>query len=113
MSETVDRVARAIFDATPAELGRVAFDNASELARRIAVEQALAALAVIRETGLPDQDEHEVEIAQVVSRIRAALPAGRAEPPPRRDGRRAVTAGLLALATAAAALVALYWRGPV
>jgi hypothetical protein len=72
-------------------------------------------MAVLRETGLPQQDEHQAEIAQVVSRIEASIPprapAGPQGAPPRKPGWSTAMAGLIALATAAAALIFLYWPG--
>ncbi len=102
-NDIVERVAKAIFEAAPFNIG--GFDTASALDKRIAIEQAHAALKAIRSAGDP---EYEAEIAEVIRRIRSGTP-DRPPSEPRRQARPSAIAATAAMVVAASAGLILLW----
>lgn len=97
MTDTIERVARAIFDASPPELGRGPLSSAPALTQRMIRAQARAALEALREPGpemvaaaeefaVRQVDVYEKDIWRVM--IDAALNGSAHMPPPANDDHR-------------------------
>jgi hypothetical protein len=94
MTDTIERVARAIFEASPPELGRGPLSSAPALTQRMTRAQARAAIEALREPGaemvaaaeefaVRQVDVHEKDIWRVM--IDAALNGSAHLPPPAND----------------------------